>query len=328
MDGYAKRHNDLVIIDGRHEGKSAALNLGLIHAKNDIIFTIDADTIVCKDALKLLAAPFLDAKIGATNGSCIPKNSGNMLSMFQKIEYYYNNLIRRSFSVLFNNSVWFFGAFACYRKSVLENIRGFKQDTMAEDLDVAMEICGAGYRVISIDSALGYTSVPATIKRFFDQRIRWWIGVMQALKKNKAIFTLKANPSIIFLYLHQYWWSFYAAVSLPLIIYQVNYWLPYNISSSYDIFMYFFRWFSFLGPVYVIYKIPEWGISAYSIFGVLSGIFSTFLIIKSIYVYKGRLTFKKLISIFFYFPYTILLNTIIAISLIKLISTKKKYFIY
>jgi cellulose synthase/poly-beta-1,6-N-acetylglucosamine synthase-like glycosyltransferase len=328
LESYKNKHQNLIILKGKHEGKSVSLNLGVKKSSYDFIMTVDSDTIIEKDSLKKLVRPFLDSNIGATNGSCVAKNSNSILAVFQRIEYHYNNLVRRSFSVLFKNGIWFFGAFACYRKSVLEKIGYFKTDTMTEDMDTAMEIYSAGYRTINVYDALGFTVVPHKLKPFFKQRMRWWIGALQTLKKNKSLFSMKSSPSIIFLFVSQYWWSFYAVISLFLIAYQVNYWLPYNTDSFVSLFMYLFRWFSLAGPVYVLYKIPVWGVSWYNIFGVLSGVISVALIIKSVYMFKDRLDIKNILGIFFYFPYTIILNTVIIVSLIKITFLNKSYFIY
>jgi cellulose synthase/poly-beta-1,6-N-acetylglucosamine synthase-like glycosyltransferase len=328
LEGYQKKNKNIHIIQGRHEGKSSSLNLGVKKASFDIILTIDADTVVEKDSLKKLVRPFSDETVGATNGSCVAKNSNSVLAVFQKLEYHYNNLVRRSFSVLFRNGIWFFGAFACYRKKVLEQIGYFKQDTMTEDMDTAMEIYSAGYRTINVYDALGYTIVPSSIKPFFKQRMRWWIGALQTLKKNKSLFSKRSSPSIIFLFVSQYWWSFYAFISFFLIAYQVYYWLPYNTDNFMSLFMYLFRWFSLAGPFYVIYKIPVWGISLYNIFGVLSGVISVALIVKSVYMFRDKLGIKNILGIFFYFPYTIILNMVIIVSLIKITFLNKSYFIY
>ena len=112
-----------------------------------------------------------------------------------------------------------------------------------------------------------------------------------------------------------------------MIIYQVNYWLPYNSQSLWALSGYLFRWFSLSGPFYVIYKIPVWGISYYSIFGVMSGIISAVMIISAIKMFKDRINFKNLLAIFFYFPYTIALNMIIFISLLRFKFWKNKFFI-
>ena len=82
-----------------------------------------------------------------------------------------------------------------------------------------------------------------------------------------------------------------------------------------------------MGPVYVLYKIPEWGISIYSIFGVLSGLMTTILSIAALKMYKDKVSFKNLFAIFFYFPYTIVLNMIILVSLLRKPFWSKSFYI-
>lgn len=327
LKAYKKIHKDLIILQGNHEGKVASLNKGIKKAKHDFIFAVDADTTLNKDVLGKLVRPFADKTVGATNGSCVVKNPDSVLGVFQALEFHCNSLMRRSFSRLFNNGIWFFGAFACYRKKVLEKIGYMNKNTLVEDMDTAMGIYKKGYRTINVPDALGYTLVYSNFKPFFKQRVRWWLGGLRTLGKNKKMFSLKSNPSILFLFISQYWWTLFALAFFPLIAYQIYYWLPYNTQSISSVFMYLFRWFSLAGPVYVLYKIPVWGVSFYNIFGVLSGIMSISFIIWAVYMFKDKLDLKNIAGIFFYFPYTIVLNAIIVASVVMNIFLKKECFI-
>ncbi len=322
-----KSYDGIKVLKQDHKGKSEALNLGVKFAKNEFIMVIDADTVLDKNCINELLKPLIDSNIGATTGTSKVKNSGNIWTIFQNIEYHYNNLIRKSFSSVFNNGIWFFGALACYRKTVLEKIGHFKKDTLTEDMDIALEIYEAGYRTFHAHSAFCYTIVPSTLKELYSQRSRWWMGVLQSLVKNKKLFSNKSCPSILFLFINQFWWSFYAILSLPVIIYQVNYWLPYNNADFLTLFGYLFRWFSLSGPFYVLYKIPEWGLNFHNFFGVFSGIISAILIFASIKMFKDKINFKNIFAAFFYFPYTIILNMIISLSLISYVFSKKRFFI-
>ena len=140
---------------------------------------------------------------------------------------------------------------------------------------------------------------------------------MQAIVKNKSLFNRKSSPSVLFLYIAQFWWSFYAFLSLPLIMYQISYWLPYNNSSASSVASYLFKWFSLYGPLWVLWRIPEFGISFYSIFGVLAAVITTVINLFAIKMFKDKITIKNLLAIIFYFPYTIVLNIIILVSLIR-----------
>lgn len=312
---------------GKHKGKTFALNLGVRHAQHDFIFTLDADTTIERNCLKALIAPFAEDDVGATTGNSKIRNNKSILGLFQNMEYHYNNLIRVAFSKVFNNGIWFFGALACYRKSALKKIGYFKHDTLAEDMDSALELKRKGYRTVNVLDAFGYTIAPATVLELFRQRRRWWIGTLQSLWKSRMLFSLKSPISINFLFINQWWWSFYAFLSLPLIIYQVNYWLPYNMQDASMLFWYLFRWFTLSGPFYVLYMIPEWGIGWYGIFGVLSGIVSFIMMAIAVLLFREKDFLRSSIAAFLYFPYTILLNTLIALSIIRYIFITERFFI-
>ena len=312
-----KSHKKARVIGQNHLGKVDTLNLGALSSSSDFILTLDADTTLEKYCIRELLKPFSDRRIGATTGNNNVKNKKSLISAFQNVEYHFSNLIRNSFSKVFNNGIWFSGSLACYRKSALEKIGYFKKDTLAEDQDIALEIKKAGYKTLNVNTAFGYTVVPNNLKELYKQRSRWWIGTLQSIVKNKSLFSRKASPSILFLYINQFWWSFYAFLSLPLILYQVNYWLPYNSQTMLSSASYFFRWFTLMGPIYVLYKIPDFGISIYSIFGVLSGIITTVMSIAALRIFKDKISFRNVFVMFFYFPYTIVLNIIILVSLLR-----------
>jgi len=364
-----KSFKNIRLFQTAHKGKTVALNYGIKYAKYEIIMLLDADTMLNSDALGKLVAPFKEKTVGATIGTYNVSNRQNLLTAFQTIEYSYNNLVRMGFSRLFHDSVWFYGAMSCYRKSVLENIGYIHSDILAEDMDIAIRLQNKGYNIVHVDDAYSTTVVPHTIGAFVKQRIRWWTGVLQSMRKNsKASFknivsklssknnndntNNKANKinnkkdiisnkhtstkksknkvsavPLIFVYISQWWWSIFAIIALPMYAIQVAYWLPYNLATFMDTFMYLFRWFSFAGPVYSIYMIPQWGINFFSIFGILSGLISVTFIIISMTIFREKIGFKEVIAIIFYFPYTIILNMIICASVIKYLFFKNTAFI-
>lgn len=322
-----RKYKEVKILRQNHLGKVEALNKGVLRSSNEFIVTIDADTVLDKNCIRELVSPFHDGNIGATTGNNNVKNNKSIISAFQNIEYHFSNLIRNSFSKVFSNGIWFSGSLACYRKKSLEKIGYFKKDTLAEDQDIALEMKKAGCKTLNTPKAIGYTLVPTKVSDLYRQRARWWIGTLQAIVKNKSLFSRKSSPSILFLYINQFWWSFYAFLSLPLIVYQINYWLPYNSQGMFSMLGYFFKWLSLMGPIYVLYKIPDFGVSLYSIFGVLSGIMTTILSIAALKMFNDRVSLKNVLAIFFYFPYTIVLNIIILVSLLKNRFWSKSYYI-
>ncbi len=336
----AKLYPDVTVLKQSHKGKVAALNLGTKHATGEIIISIDADTIVSKNLFVELLRPFADKTVGAVSGAVLVDNRDSFFGRFQVLEYSYNNLIRASFSSTLSSGIWFFGCLGGYRKSVLERIGGFKTDTMSEDMDVAVEVFKAGYKAINVPTAVGYTVVPTNFKDLFKQRARWWGGGLQTIQKHKSLLTKKSSFAIKYLFYNHLWWAFYAFFCMPLFAYQIYYWWPttatvtgtaastaFVVASA--IFAYLFRWFSFAGPVYTLYmnSIGQWAWSTYNIFGILSGVISAIMLVAALSIAKEKAWFKNGICIFFYFPYTLILNVIMAGSVIRFFSQKSKYFI-
>jgi cellulose synthase/poly-beta-1,6-N-acetylglucosamine synthase-like glycosyltransferase len=316
-----KKFKNVKILYTRHQGKSIALNYGIKHASNEILLTVDADTFLYPDAMTKMVLPFNNPIVGATIGTYKVGNRKNMWTAFQTIEYSYNSLIRMAFSRVFNNSVWFYGAMSCYRADALKKIGYMHADVLTEDMDVAIRLNNKGYNIIHVYDAFSDTLVPDTFSSLIKQRTRWWTGVLQAMRKHRSASykNIRSRPSVplIFVYLNQWWWSLFSIICFPMYIIQVLYWLPYNLATFTDTFMYLFRWFSLLGPAYVLYKIPEWGINFYSIFGILSGVISVTFIIISVTIFKEAIRLREVLALIFYFPYTLVLNVIMMISVIR-----------
>ncbi|MFH1134202.1 MAG: glycosyltransferase [Nanoarchaeota archaeon] len=322
VEGYRRTHTGITLIRAKHQGKVGALNLGVRKARHDFILSLDADATVGKHTIRDLVAPLRDPAVGAANCIAAIRSPTSLLEHFQSIEFFLNNIIRTSFSKLFKNSIWFFGVAACYRRSALRKIGGFKKDTLTEDMDCSLELFNADYRIVTVKDAMIRTKPCSTVKSLFSQRMRWYYGALQALAKNRK----RAKPSVpvAFIYFNQWWWTFFSFAFFPLVAYQVRYWLPQGVK---DIALYLFRWFTLVGPFYVLYKIPVWGISALNIFGVLSGIITLVLSLSAFAMFHEKVRPMTLVALFFYFPYTMLLNAILLVGVFRYRFSRKKYFI-
>lgn len=318
----AGRFKGTRILKQEHVGKVDALNLGFEKSSGDVVITLDADVMVEKDFIKNTVKPFSDEKVGAVCGAAKVSNGKGILSSFQAIEYVYNSYVMDSFSTLFGTSFWFWGALASFRKSVVEKVGGFSKNTETEDFDIILQIKRAGYKTLSMRNAVGRTFVPPDIRSLFRQRVRWAKGSLQTVTRNKDMFSPKYGMVTMFLIFTQFFWLVYSFLAIPLIAYQILYWIPYNSATIFDLSFYLFRWFNLLGPFYALYMIPEWGISITSIFGVLSGVITVMMMALAFRVFREKMEIRKYIGVFFYFPYTILINLMMITGTLRYILNK------
>ena len=82
-------------------GKANALNVGLAHAKGDVVVALDADTQFNPDTISRLVRWFGDPQVGAVAGNAKVGNRINMITRWQALEYIVaQNLERRALSAL------------------------------------------------------------------------------------------------------------------------------------------------------------------------------------------------------------------------------------
>jgi cellulose synthase/poly-beta-1,6-N-acetylglucosamine synthase-like glycosyltransferase/peptidoglycan/xylan/chitin deacetylase (PgdA/CDA1 family) len=175
----------LTILTQPNRGKAAALNAGIAAAHYDLLVLVDGDTVFEDTTIAALVTAFTDPEIGAVSGNTKVGNRGGLLGRWQHIEYVIGfNLDRRMFDVL-RCMPTIPGAIGAFRREALESVGGISGDTLAEDSDVTMAICRAGWRVSYQPDAIAWTEAPASLGELWRQRYRWSYGTLQAMFKHR-----------------------------------------------------------------------------------------------------------------------------------------------
>jgi peptidoglycan-N-acetylglucosamine deacetylase len=166
-------------------GKSAALNHAIRESSYNILVALDADTIFRQGTIEKLVRHFADEKVGAVSGNALVGNRKGWLTRFQAIEYVCGfNLDRRALDLL--NAVTVVpGAAGAWRKDLIEQVGGFRNDTLAEDTDITLAIRRLGYEIRFEEDAVAYTEAPESTRDLAKQRFRWAFGTLQAAWKHR-----------------------------------------------------------------------------------------------------------------------------------------------
>ncbi len=176
----------LTVISQPNSGKWSALNAGLEATTDEIVVTLDADTIFAPDAIALLVRHFADPRVGAVSGHAVVGNRVNLLTRFQALEYATNqNLDRRALEMV-NGITVVPGAIGAWRRSALKQIGGYASDTLAEDADATIRLIMGGWKVLCEPAAVARTEAPETVRQFMKQRLRWMFGTLQVAYKNRG----------------------------------------------------------------------------------------------------------------------------------------------
>jgi cellulose synthase/poly-beta-1,6-N-acetylglucosamine synthase-like glycosyltransferase/peptidoglycan/xylan/chitin deacetylase (PgdA/CDA1 family) len=183
---FRNNRRRVMVYSQANGGKWRALNAAYRLVATDIVVAIDADTVLCKDAVRKLVAPFHDPKVGAVAGNVKVGNRLNILTRLQGLEYITaQNLERRAFDKI-NGMLVVPGAIGAWRVAAVRAAGGYSGDTLAEDADLTVSIQRQGYKVCFVEDAISITEAPATLVPFLKQRLRWTLGMMQMAWKHRA----------------------------------------------------------------------------------------------------------------------------------------------
>jgi cellulose synthase/poly-beta-1,6-N-acetylglucosamine synthase-like glycosyltransferase len=184
--GHSARWPALQVLCKPNSGKADSLNLGWRQANGEIIVTLDADTDMEPGALQAIRDAFAaDPALGIAGGVLTPicqrTPAAGFFQFFQTFEYARGFLWRLTW-MQYDMLVLISGAFAAYRRSVLETAGGFDVTSWVEDYELTHRVYRDAYdrgepvRVQTLSGAKSTTDAPASVRTFLNQRRRWFGG--------------------------------------------------------------------------------------------------------------------------------------------------------
>jgi 1,2-diacylglycerol 3-beta-glucosyltransferase len=182
---------------GSGGGKSGALNAALEVARGEVVVVFDADHRPRADVLKRLVRHFADPNVGAVQGRCIVRNSGeSQLARTIAVDYYSGYLVNEYGRQTLFDLPAYGGSNCAVRASWIRAFGGWNEETVTEDTDLTLRLVLMGqfvrYDVTAIDTE---ESVP-TFRRFWRQRYRWARGHQQAWREYRMAMLRTPHLSI------------------------------------------------------------------------------------------------------------------------------------
>ncbi len=186
-------------------GKASALNRAMALAKGEIIIALDADTQFEPETIARLARWFDDPGIGAVAGNAMVGNRINLVTRWQAIEYVTAQNLERRALARFDAMTVVPGAVGAWRRSALESVGFYPEDTLAEDQDLTIAIQRKGWKVTYDADAVAWTEAPETFRALAKQRYRWAFGTLQCLWKHRAILKERKPRGLALIGIPQAW---------------------------------------------------------------------------------------------------------------------------
>ena len=189
-------HPNLVVVDKVNGGKADALNAALNVARYRYVCGVDADTWFDSTALlkgMRLAVQDPARVIGVTSHMTTARKPEVAMSadpgrrridLHPLMAYQHLDFLRAFFN---NRTAWSRGnymlcspgAFAIWRRDVLEEVGGYSRTFTCEDIEITFRIHekylreGRDYRILSLTDNVATTEGPDTVRKLVSQRERW-----------------------------------------------------------------------------------------------------------------------------------------------------------
>lgn len=199
------------VIDKENGGKADALNAGIDFAKNEIVITLDADSILEPNSLNEMNLTFTDDSVVAAGGlvnivqgfkrneqKFAPSFKLPGLIRYQVVQYLSAFYLHKTTQSRIGSITVIAGAFGAFQRSILIQAKGYRK-TVGEDMDITLriqELIGTvlkGKRIVFVPEAVCYTECPASFKNLYRQRIRWQKAFVDCVITYRKSFFRKMN---------------------------------------------------------------------------------------------------------------------------------------
>ncbi|NUN07933.1 MAG: glycosyltransferase [Ignavibacteriaceae bacterium] len=208
------RYSDVKVslINKPNGGKARALNAGISYSKAEIVLCMDGDSQLSEDSIRMAVRHFSDPEIGAVAGNVKVLNRRKLFTDLQALEYIEGLNMPRAAQGYLKLVNIIPGPIGLFRKKAIEDAGYYSSDTFAEDADVTLKLLAHGWKIYYEPRAISYTEAPEKLYQLLKQRYRWTRGILQAIRKHKA---LLFNPTINFGDTFVLWSMFYEALIWP-----------------------------------------------------------------------------------------------------------------
>jgi poly-beta-1,6-N-acetyl-D-glucosamine synthase len=158
--------------------KAAALNVGLERCTGEIIFIVDADTILDPGAIAAALPYFSDPRVGGVSCDLKLRNEEtSLITRFQTIEYATSITVGKQIADMLGIMPNVSGACGAFRRSALLQVGGLGIE-VAEDANLSMNLRRHGWDLRFALEAIARTNGPETIIGLLLQRLRWDTGII------------------------------------------------------------------------------------------------------------------------------------------------------
>lgn len=176
----------ITLVNQENQGKGAALNRGLEKINKELVGCVDADSKLSEDALKNIISELDEEEAGIASAMKV-YNPQNLIQRLQWLEYFVGIFNRKLMGLI--DSVYVTpGPLSIYRRESVEELGGFDEESRVEDQEICVRLQKHHYKVGYSREGEVYTVAPDTLRKFYNQRYRWYRGSLETIIQYREMF--------------------------------------------------------------------------------------------------------------------------------------------
>ncbi|MCF2140708.1 MAG: glycosyltransferase [Candidatus Lokiarchaeota archaeon] len=188
LDAFKKEYSNRITINRRGTNyglKSGNLNSMLKISKGNYIAVFDSDFLPKPDFLRKLLYPLVhDKTLCLTQARWRLHNlDQNLFSVLGGTVSSFSHYAALPFFKAIGGNCYVGGSGFIIRKSVLEDVGGWMEGTLNEDVELSFELMLKGKRMLFLEDVLIDCEAAFTLKDVYKQQMRWAFGIVSAVKR-------------------------------------------------------------------------------------------------------------------------------------------------
>ena len=207
---HSRLHRNLRVVDKERGGTADAINAGVNTSRYPLFLALDPRWRLRRDGLRVLVEPFVDdpATLAACSTVRIDADGtggmeagpadlpASLFGRLQIVEHLREPLFSRLGWARRNAALAVSGSAILFRKDAVVEAMGFRGDVLVEEMELVMRLHrlwrekGERYAVAVVPDPVCWTRAAATLAQLRGERMRWHVGLAQALAANRGLYRL------------------------------------------------------------------------------------------------------------------------------------------
>jgi cellulose synthase/poly-beta-1,6-N-acetylglucosamine synthase-like glycosyltransferase len=199
-----------VIRQTTRAGKAAAINEAIAQSAAEVMVVTDAPTVYEIDTLRHIGAAFVDPDVGAATGYFEVTGDGGALQREEERFWRIRNTLR-SMEARADSTPFLSGELCAFRRRLVPALH---EDTLADDVDIALQVRRQGYRVIVEGRARFHEPRSSVARELTTTKSRRAAGGVQELLRSRDMLFNSAHGIFGLLILPSAW-LYYLPLRIP-----------------------------------------------------------------------------------------------------------------